>query len=286
MTEPLEHYREIAGFRTRYVEAGENDAVPVLLIHDGAWGGSGSTTWGNSIAKLAESHHVFAPDLLGFGGTDKVVYLDRPPYEARIRHLHAFLDEVVPGQAVHVAGSSFGGSTALRMLDAPRADRFLSVTSVNGTGGPWRTPLALRELATWDGTGEDLRRVARLLIDESSPIFDDHLADRLRWASVNGHYRSVMAPAVPVPGTIVTARPEDPWPSQLSGSSVPVLLVAGNDDVLLEPDWTDHFVSVLADVRVERLDCMHEPNIDRPDLLLPVLTRFFREVEDAARRTT
>lgn len=279
MTQTVEQYREIAGFRTRYVEAGDKDAQPVLLIHDGAWGGAGSTTWGNSIPALAERYHVLAPDLLGFGGTDKVVYTDRSPHEPRIRHLLAFLAEVVPGRAVHVVGNSFGGSVALRMLAAGSAERLLSVTSVCGSGGPWRTPLALRELATWDGTNDDLRRVVRLLIDDHSPELDHHVADRLRWASGNGHYRAVMAPSVPVPPTIVTPRPDDPWPSQLLGVRTPVLLVACNQDVLLETDWTDHFSAVLPDLRVERLDCKHEPNVDRPDLLVPVLMRFFAGVE-------
>ncbi|SDO23906.1 Pimeloyl-ACP methyl ester carboxylesterase [Cryobacterium flavum] len=276
-----EQWINAAGVRTRYLEAGDPARPTVLLLHDGAWGGSSSTTWGNAISLLATAYHVLAPDQLGFGGTDKLVHLDRSPYDGRIAHITEFLDALrIP--TVHLVGNSFGGSLALRILCTPLEGRVRSAVSISGTGGPWRTPLAHENLSYWDGTRNGLERVVSVLIDRESGYFEDQLDERYRWAIEPGHYRSVMALSIPIPPAIPSRRPLDPWPKQLAECDIPVLLVSGDRDVLLEKDWTNHLVEVLSNSAVERIDSMHEPNIDRPDLLVSVVLTFLRRQEQHA----
>lgn len=274
-----EHYTIAGGFKTRHLEAGPAGAQSVVLLHDGAWGGSSSATWGNFIPALAENFRVIAIDMLGFGGTDKAVFLDRSPYEPRIAHVAAFLTALGIDTPVHLVGNSFGGSLALRWLADGSPGTIRSVTSINGTGGPWRTPLALAELGRWDGTRQDLRRIVELLTGEFDGI-EAQLDDRLRWASEPGHYRAMTAVMVPLPEALVATRPTDNWPRQLSGKQTPTLLVKGSQDVLLEPDWTSHFEEIMPAAEVATLNCRHEPNIDNPQLLLPVLVDFLTRVDE------
>lgn len=280
-----EHCTTAGGFKTRYLEAGPTDAAPVLLLHDGAWGGSSSATWGNLIPALAANFRVIAMDMLGFGGTDKAVFLDRSPYEPRIAHATAFLTAIDIDSPVHLIGNSFGGSLALRWLADDSSGTIRSVTSINGTGGPWRTPLALAELGRWDGTRQDLRRIVELLTGEFDGI-EAQLDERLRWASEPGHYRAMKAITVPLPDALVAPRPTDNWPRQLSGKQTPTLLVRGSQDVLLEPDWTSHFEEVIPAVEVATLDCRHEPNIDNPQSLISVLVDFLTRVDAGDRPLT
>lgn len=279
--EVQENYTEAGGFTTRYLECGDTQAPPVLLLHDGAWGGASSVTWNHVIPALAQSYRVIAPDLLGFGGTDKAVFLDRSPYEPRINHLAAFVAKLGVSGGLHVIGNSFGGSLALRMLASGTTMPFHSITSINGTGGPWRTPKALSELGHWDGTEQDLRRIIDLLID-NTPLMKGQVQERLKWATTPGHYRAVSAAALPLPQSLVTKRPADDWPAQLQGNQTPMLLVSGKRDVLLDPDWTSHLQGVMPHAEVESLDCKHEPNIDHPEVLLPVLLNFLAKVDDKA----
>lgn len=279
--EVQENYMEAGGFTTRYLECGDTQAPPVLLLHDGAWGGASSVTWNNVIPALAQSYRVLAPDLLGFGGTDKAVFLDRSPYEPRIKHLAALVAKLGVSGGLHVIGNSFGGSLALRMLASGTAMPFRSITSINGTGGPWRTSRALSELGHWDGTEQDLTRIIDLLIDDT-PLMKGQVQERLKWASAPGHYRAVAAAALPLPQALVTKRPADDWPAQLKGKQAPLLLVSGKRDVLLDPDWTSHLQGVMPHAEVESLDCKHEPNIDRPEVLLPVLLAFLTKVDKKA----
>jgi pimeloyl-ACP methyl ester carboxylesterase len=271
---PEEKWINAGPFRTRYLEAGKPDAPPVLLLHDGAWGGASSVTWNNVIPQLAEHYRVLAPDMLGFGGTDKVVYVDRAQYQPRMWQMKGFLEALNIFEPVHLVGNSFGASLALKTLADGKAFGIRSVVAICGTGGVWKAEASLIELPHWDGTQIDLRRIVELLIDGDSPVLDAQLAERMRWAADIGHYRAVKAVSTSLPPALVRARGVDVWPAQLEGITTPVMLVAGKRDVLLQPDWPERLSAALPHARVERLDSRHSPNIDRPDLLLPPLLDF------------
>lgn len=267
-----ERYADFGGYGTRYLEAGDPTATTLLLLHDGAWGGSSSVTWGGVIPFLADQgFHVLAPDMLGFGASDKVVFFDRAPVTPRIAHVKAMLRALVPGDAVHLVGTSFGGSAALRWLAADETG-LLSVTSLAGTGGPWRTQLSSDGLRDWDGTREDMERLVELLIDRG-PEFERSVDERLHWASVPGHYRSVAAVGVPLPAPLasVAAREADAWPDQLAGTTTPLHLIAGTRDPLLETDWPERITIVRPDALITRIDTRHSPNLDEPERMARVL---------------
>lgn len=274
----LERYLTAGSFRTRFLEAGTPDAPPLLLLHDGAFGGCSSVTWGRVIPALAQHFHVLAPDLLGFGGTDKAVILGVSPYDFRVRHLEAFLEAMRIQSPIQIVGNSFGGSLALR-LAATSELALNSVTSISGTGGPWRTDLSIQRLGNWDGSQHDLSLIVDLLIDDSDE-FERHVQDRFFWANDVGHYRALLAPGLAVPTPIRKSPPDDGWPRALSQVDCPLLLVAGSRDKLLEPDWTARIHAAAPEVTVETLDAKHSPNIDQPDVLLESLLPFLLRHQD------
>src|SRR6202165_72215 len=100
-----------AGLDTNYHDRGEGS--PVLLIHGS---GPGVTAWANwrlTIPALAESNRVLAPDMAGFG------YTERKPgtvYEMNlwVSHLVGFLDALKIDR-VSLVGNSFGGALALAL---------------------------------------------------------------------------------------------------------------------------------------------------------------------------
>ena len=271
----VEKFVVAGGYATRYLEGGDSSQSTILLLHDGAWGGSSDVTWGHMFEDLAAHHHVLAPDQLGLGGSDKVVFTDRPSHSYRIDHTAAFLAAVGVDEPVHVVGNSFGGTLGLRALPT-MAIRSRSVTSIAGGGGPWRTPTS-KGLAAWDGTRKSMRDVLRLLIDDF-PGFDEQLERRMYWASRPGHYRAVSAVGVPLP-TSLSRKSEDTWPRELSGVDVPVQLIRGRRDELLQADWPYLVAAELSRAEVLELDCKHAPNIDNPKTLLPEVLGFLERVE-------
>jgi len=255
----------IDGLETSYVEAGPADGPPVVLLHDGAWGGSAVISWSAVIPYLTDRYRVVAPDLLGFGRSAKAVRLDGGPYGFRIDHVVKLVDALGIDKPLHVVGASFGGSLALNML--PRHwRRIASVMSISGTGGPWRTVFGRRILGTWDGTESGLRRVVEVLAEPSDEFdLDAHVAQRLASARLPGHYRAMTAPGIELPEPLRTRNDAaEEWPSQLAGIPTPVVLVAGTRDGLVEPDWPSHLEKVLINCTVTWFDGLHSPNLDAP----------------------
>jgi pimeloyl-ACP methyl ester carboxylesterase len=266
------------GFRTRYLES-KPDGTPkgtIVLIHDGAFGGDAATSWRQQLATFGDHHRVVAPDLLGYGGTDKAVYLGDSPYEFRIRHLAAFCREVDIAAPAHFVGVSFGGSMLLRAL-APTmpALRIASLTSIGGTGGPWRSPLS-SQLADYDGTQQDMARLLALMVDPDMPGFAELAESRYRNTLIPGHVEACLAARLRGPAQRNSAT--EVWPQQLRGCRTPVMLVEGKRDVLMEAGWSENFRGVLDRLRIEVLDTKHLPNVDHPALISQLILDFVDSV--------
>jgi pimeloyl-ACP methyl ester carboxylesterase len=68
---------------------------------------------------LAADFRVYAPDLLGFGRSDKVVFLDRAPYAPCVQQIADFC-RAVGIERAHFVGTSFGDrSCCARRRAAP-----------------------------------------------------------------------------------------------------------------------------------------------------------------------
>jgi len=110
-----------------YVEAGPPDADPVLLLH-------GQPTWSflyrKVIEKLADAGHwVIAPDLIGFGRSDKPS--DRLAYTFQ-RHIDwtARLVAALDLRRITLVVQDWGGPIGLAVLAAD-PDRFARVVASN-----------------------------------------------------------------------------------------------------------------------------------------------------------
>jgi pimeloyl-ACP methyl ester carboxylesterase len=263
----------VNALETRYLTGGPESAPTIVFLHDGAWGASADVSWSGVLPLAAESFHVVAPDLLGFGGTAKAIRLDQSPFGFRFRHVLALLDQLDITQPVHVIGNSFGGSLALRALaDPDLAPRLASVTTISGTGGPWRTE-ASAQLAPFDGTESDIRRIVGLLCGDFGSL-EEQVRARYRWASAPGHYTGMMAIHQTVPEPLRAEHPADPYPALLAGVATPVLLVECLDDPLVQAGWTSHMTAVLPQAEVVELPYKHSPNISHPEQTWTVLADF------------
>ncbi|MFC5139115.1 alpha/beta fold hydrolase [Actinomycetospora rhizophila] len=98
-----------AGVLTNYHDHGAGE--PVLLIHGSGPGVSAWANWRGVIPQLAARRRVLAPDIIGFG------YTERPDHfaftrENWVEHLIGFLD-ALELERVSIVGNSFGGALGL-----------------------------------------------------------------------------------------------------------------------------------------------------------------------------
>jgi pimeloyl-ACP methyl ester carboxylesterase len=122
---PLDLYIDVDGIKTRYWQMGSSGST-VILLH----GGNGSIEfWLYNIATLAESHRVYAFDMVGSGKSDY------PDADYSIEYQSKFLASFMDGLDIRSAtliGSSMGGAVSLTFtnLYPDRVDKLVLVDSM------------------------------------------------------------------------------------------------------------------------------------------------------------
>ncbi|WP_460606196.1 haloalkane dehalogenase [Jatrophihabitans fulvus] len=127
-------YAEVDGGRLRmaWVESGPADGEPVLLLH-------GEPTWSylyrTTIPPLAAAGlRVIAPDLVGFGRSDKPTDIGDHSYARHVQWVRELVFDVLDLRDVTLVGQDWGGLIGLR-LAAEHPDRFARLVASN-TGLP------------------------------------------------------------------------------------------------------------------------------------------------------
>jgi haloalkane dehalogenase len=126
------HYVEVPDgeggeLRVHYVDEGPADADPVLLLH-------GEPSWSFLYRKMipvitAAGHRAIAPDLVGFGRSDKPSKRDDYTYQRHVDWMRAVLEQLDLRNITFV-GQDWGGLIGLRLV-AEHPDRFARVVAAN-----------------------------------------------------------------------------------------------------------------------------------------------------------
>ena len=134
------HYAEIdavpgedAGtLRVHYLDEGPSDAAPVLLMHgEPSW----SYLYRHMIPPLvAAGHRVIAPDLVGFGRSDKPTEQDDYTYARHVEWMRQLLFDRLDLSDITFFGQDWGGLVGLRLV-ALDPDRYARV-AIGNTGLP------------------------------------------------------------------------------------------------------------------------------------------------------
>ena len=125
-------YAEIDGLRLAYVEAGPADGEPVLLLHgEPSW----SFLYRQVIPVLADAGlRVIAPDLIGFGRSDKPADVADHTYARHVEWIRVLAFDVLDLRGLTLVGQDWGGLIGLRLL-AEHPERFARFVAAN-TGLP------------------------------------------------------------------------------------------------------------------------------------------------------
>ncbi|MEV4563979.1 haloalkane dehalogenase [Nonomuraea sp. NPDC049419] len=127
------HYAEVGdGLRMAYVEAGPADGEPVVLLHgEPSW----SFLYRHVIPELtAAGLRVIAPDLIGFGRSDKPAEQTGHSYARHVEWTRALLFDALGLTGVTIAGQDWGGLIGLRIA-AEHPGRVARIVAAN-TGLP------------------------------------------------------------------------------------------------------------------------------------------------------
>lgn len=122
------NYLDVGGPRMHYVDEGPRNADPVLMLH-------GEPTWSYLYRHMipicaAAGHRVIAPDLIGFGKSDKLAKVEDYSYQKHMDWLLSLLDHLDLNNITLVC-QDWGSLLGLR-LAAENATRFKAIVVGNG----------------------------------------------------------------------------------------------------------------------------------------------------------
>ena len=121
------HYIEVDGLRIHYVDEGPRSAPPVLLLH-------GEPSWSFLYRKMipiltAAGQRAIAPDLVGFGRSDKPVRREDYTYQRHVDWIRSVIEKL-DLRGITLVCQDWGGLIGLR-LAAEHGERFARIVAAN-----------------------------------------------------------------------------------------------------------------------------------------------------------
>jgi haloalkane dehalogenase len=125
------HHVDVDGVRLHHLDEGPSGAAPVLLLHgEPSW----SYLYRRAVPVLAAAgHRVVAPDLVGFGRSDKPARREDHTYQRHVDWMRGLVEQLELRDITLVC-HDWGGLIGLRLV-AEHGDRFARVVATN-TGLP------------------------------------------------------------------------------------------------------------------------------------------------------
>ena len=253
-----------------YLRTGQGP--PLVLLHGIP---SSSYLWRDVIEPLSATFEVLAPDLLGYGDSDKRMDVDLS-IAAQARYVVAFMETIGVHQAA-VAGHDIGGGVAqLMAVDEPqRVARLILIDSIVDNNWPIPDIARLKEPA-WDQimVNIDLRRGLRKGLEAGvvtpGRVTDEMVDEWTRPFQDLGGRRAYLRAARALNNRDLTSRAK-----HIDEIETPTLILWGANDAFLEPAWAETLHGRLRESTVQIIDPGgHFLPLDRPDAVVEAITRF------------
>lgn len=217
---------QTGGFSTNYHDLGSG--TPVLLIHGS---GPGVTAWANwrlVLPALAARFRTVAPDMVGFGYTQRPNGIEYS-IETWIRHALDFLDALGIDR-VHLIGNSFGGAIALA-LAVRHPDRVSRLVLMGSVGLNFELTRGLDDVWGYTPSINNMRHLLDIFAADRTLVTDE-LAEMRYRASTRPGVQEAYAAMFPAPRQRwieALSTPED----AIGRLDCETLIIHGRDDEVI-----------------------------------------------------
>jgi 2-hydroxymuconate-semialdehyde hydrolase len=263
------------GLATNYHDVGSGD--PVLMIHGSGPGVTAFANWRLSMPVLAKNFRVIAPDMAGFG------YTERPPgakytMQNWVSHALGLLDALKIERA-HVVGNSFGGGLALAMaIRAP--ERVNRMVLMGAAGTSFKLTQGLDDVWGYTPSFENMRKIMDIFAFDRN-LVSDELAKLRYEASIRPGYQESFASMFPAPRqqwVDALASPEE----AIRALSHEALIIHGREDRVLPMSASLKLFELMPKSQLHVFgQCGHWTQIEHADRFVKLVTDFFQEKKTA-----
>ncbi len=267
---------EVLGSRMHYIEAGPKDGETVLFLHGNP---TSSYLWRNIIPHVAKTSRCIAPDLVGFGKSDKPDLAYR--FEDHVRYIDAFVEKMGLKKltlVIHDWGSAIGLNWARRNAARVQGIAMMEFISPVKSWNDWPEPIRpLFQGFRTPGAGEELVMDQNVFIEKVLP---GAVARGLTEAEM-AHYRAPFAqrasrkPMLSFPRDLpIEGQPPDvvaaaqAYMDWLGSSPVPKLLFWGTPGILVTPADAARYAKAMPNIETVDIGAgLHYLQEDAPDLI-------------------
>jgi len=182
------------GIETNYLEDGSGDDY-VLLIHGSGPGVTSYANWRLVIPALATKFHVVAPDMVGFGFSER-------PKDVQY-NVQTWADQTVGLmdalgiEKTSLVGNSFGGAIALRIA-TQHPDRINKLVLMGSMGVPFPITEGLERVWGYEASFENMRKVLDVFA-YSRELVNDELAKVRYEGSIQPGFQESFSSMFPAP---------------------------------------------------------------------------------------
>ena len=181
------------GIKTNYLEAGKGD--PVILIHGSGPGVTSYANWRLVMPALAENFRVLAPDMAGFGFTERPASIEYG-VQTWADQVIGLMDTLELSRA-HLVGNSFGGAIALRIA-TQHPERVGKLVLMGAMGVPFPITPGLERVWGYEPSFENMRKVLDVFA-YSRELVNDELAEVRYRGSIQPGFQESFAAMFPAP---------------------------------------------------------------------------------------
>jgi pimeloyl-ACP methyl ester carboxylesterase len=258
---------EIFGQKIHYLEAGSASTPAVILLH--GLGGD-TTNWSFTVPALASKYHVYVPDQIGFGKSDK------PVVNYRVATLVEFLDvfcKKLGIQKATLVGNSLGGWTAAMFaIEHPeKVDKIVLVCAAGYTVKRYGGQEVNKDLITAlnPSTTADLKRGLNAIFYNKAMLTDAFIEQALAAKfkrgdgyTINSFIESIM-------------RGEDYIDEKVKKIKAPTLVLWGREDGLTPLAMGKAFAEDIPGAQLLVIEqCGHVPQMEKAAEFNAALLKF------------
>ncbi len=262
---------DAGGIATNIHLAGEG--TPVLLLHGS---GPGVTAWANwrmTIPALAAQHRVVAPDIVGFGFTQRP---DGVEYTLATWTAHAIaVLDALDIERADVIGNSFGGSLALS-LAIHHPERVRRLVLMGAVGVPFALSDGLDAVWGYQPSVEAMERLLHLFAFDPTLVGPD-LAHLRYEASLRPGVQESFEAMFPEPRQVALDALTHPVDA-IAAIAAPTLVVHGRDDKVIPLQNAYRLLELIDDAQLHVFGrCGHWTQIEHADAFNRLVADFLAD---------
>ncbi|RBQ27470.1 alpha/beta fold hydrolase [Arcobacter sp. CECT 9188] len=258
-------------FNTNYHDLGKGDSI--IFIHGSGPGVSAFANWRGTMPVIADNFRVIAPDMVGFG------YTDRPDgikynMDIWIKQIIDLMDSLGI-QKTNLVGNSFGGALAIALtIRYPK--RFNKIVLMGSVGVYFDLTYGLDKAWGYTPSIENMKELLDIFAYDRSIVTDD-LAKLRYEASIRSGFQESFSSMFPAPRQegvdMMTSCEND-----IKKINKEVLIIHGREDKVIPVQNSIKLNQLISKSQLHVFgECGHWTQIEHKDRFNNLLLNFFSE---------